>query len=154
AGAVQPVRLLCGVAAGGPAGPPQRRAPAPEGGGPAAALCPDGQRPDPDHPGGDGGRRAPRPASAHPRRPGTGRALRERFAWRYPAAGLAAVPAKVSVTSIVHQTGETTLERPAFLAKEGLSAAEMGTALHAFLEHADFAALAAPARQGRDVLLA
>ena len=55
---------------------------------------------------------------------------------------LAAVPAKVSVTSIVHKAEQTTLERPAFLSKDGLTAAEMGTALHAFLEHADFASLA------------
>lgn len=69
--------------------------------------------------------------------------LREGFAWQYPAAKLAEVPAKVSVTSIVHKAEQTTLERPAFLSKDGLTAAEMGTALHAFLEHADFAALAA-----------
>ena len=68
--------------------------------------------------------------------------LREGFAWHYPAAELAAVPAKVSVTSIVHKAEQTTLERPAFLSKDGLTAAEMGTALHAFLEHADFSALA------------
>ena len=69
--------------------------------------------------------------------------LRAGFGWQYPAADLAAVPAKVSVTSIVHKQEQTTLERPAFLSKDGLTAAEMGTALHAFLEHADFAALAA-----------
>ena len=54
--------------------------------------------------------------------------LQEGFAWRYPAAKLAAVPAKVSVTSIVHKAEQTTLERPAFLSKDGLTAAEMGTA--------------------------
>ena len=48
------------------------------------------------------------------------------------------MPAKVSVTGIVHKAEQTTLERPGFLAKDGLTAAEMGTALHAFLEHADF----------------
>ena len=68
--------------------------------------------------------------------------LRQGFAWQYPAAALAQVPAKVSVTSIVHKAEQTTLERPGFLSKDGLTAAEMGTALHAFLEHADFAALA------------
>mgnify|MGYP000087742424 CR=1 FL=1 len=68
--------------------------------------------------------------------------LRAGFAWQYPAADLARVPAKVSVTSIVHKAEQTTLERPGFLSKDGLTAAEMGTALHAFLEHADFAALA------------
>ena len=69
--------------------------------------------------------------------------LRQGFGWQYPAAALAAVPAKVSVTGIVHRAEQTTLERPGFLARDGLTAAEMGTALHAFLEHADFAALAA-----------
>ena len=74
--------------------------------------------------------------------------LQEGFAWRYPAAKLAAVPAKVSVTSIVHKAEQTTLERPGFLSKDGLTAAEMGTALHAFLEHADFAQLAAAKAAG------
>ena len=85
--------------------------------------------------------------------PALAAALRAGFDWQYPAAGLAAVPAKVSVTSIVHRTGAVTLERPAFLAKEGLSAAELGTAMHAFLQHADFAALAGPARAGGQALL-
>ena len=75
-------------------------------------------------------------------------ALRQGFAWQYPAAALAGVPAKVSVTGIVHKAEQTTLERPGFLAKDGLTAAEMGTALHAFLEHADFAALAAAKQAG------
>ncbi len=74
--------------------------------------------------------------------------LQEGFAWHYPAAELAAVPAKVSVTSIVHKAEQTTLERPAFLSRDGLTAAEMGTALHAFLEHADFSALAAAKAAG------
>ena len=74
--------------------------------------------------------------------------LRQGFAWQYPAAALAQVPAKVSVTSIVHKAEQTTLERPGFLSKDGLTAAEMGTALHAFLEHADFARLAAAKAAG------
>ena len=79
-------------------------------------------------------------------------ALRAGFGWQYPAADLAALPAKVSVTSVVHKAEQTTLERPAFLSKDGLTAAEMGTALHAFLEHADFAALAAGVDAGGDTL--
>ena len=75
--------------------------------------------------------------------------LRQGFGWQYPAAALANIPAKVSVTSLVHAAERTTLERPGFLSKDGLTAAEMGTALHAFLEHADFAALAA-VRGGED----
>ena len=84
----------------------------------------------------------PEQPAAAPADPALVAGLREGFAWRYPAAELAAVPAKVSVTSIVHKAEQTTLERPAFLSKDGLTAAEMGTALHAFLEHADFSALA------------
>ena len=80
-------------------------------------------------------------------------ALRKGFDWRYPGAVLADIPAKVSVTSLVHATEQTTLERPAFLSKDGLTAAEMGTALHAFLEHADFAALAAVRQAGDDAVL-
>ena len=82
--------------------------------------------------------------------------LRQGFGWKYPAAALAEVPAKVSVTGIVHKAEQTTLERPGFLAKDGLTAAEMGTALHAFLEHADFAALAAAEQAGTldDAILA
>ena len=74
--------------------------------------------------------------------------LRQGFAWQYPAAALAQGPSKVSVTSIVHKAEQTTLERPGFLSKDGLPAAEMGTALHAFLEHADFARLAAAKAAG------
>ncbi|MFR9066976.1 MAG: hypothetical protein ACLVJH_08735 [Faecalibacterium prausnitzii] len=37
---------------------------------------------------------------------------------------------------------------PCLLSKDGLTAAEMGTALHAFLEHADFASLAAAKAAG------
>ena len=88
------------------------------------------------------------PEEAAPADPALVEALRAGFAWRYPAAQLAEVPAKVSVTSIVHKAEQTTLERPAFLSKDGLTAAEMGTALHAFLEHADFAALAAARAAG------
>ncbi len=80
--------------------------------------------------------------------------LRENFRWQYPAARLADVPAKVSVTSIVHRAEQTTLERPAFLSKDGLTAAEMGTALHAFLEHADFAALETAKQSGENALCA
>ena len=91
----------------------------------------------------------PEQPEAAPADPALVAGLQEGFAWHYPAAGLAAVPAKVSVTSIVHKAEQTTLERPAFLSKDGLTAAEMGTALHAFLEHADFSALAAAKDAGR-----
>ena len=90
----------------------------------------------------------PEQPAAAPADPALVAGLQEGFVWQYPAAELAAVPAKVSVTSIVHKAEQTTLERPAFLSKDGLTAAEMGTALHAFLEHADFSALAAAKAAG------
>ena len=90
----------------------------------------------------------PEQPAAAPADPAMVAGLQEGFAWHYPAAELAAVPAKVSVTSIVHKAEQTTLERPAFLSRDGLTAAEMGTALHAFLEHADFSALAAAKAAG------
>ena len=93
------------------------------------------------------GQETEQPATA-PADPALVAGLQEGFAWHYPAAELAAVPAKVSVTSIVHKAEQTTLERPAFLSRDGLTAAEMGTALHAFLEHADFSALAAAKAAG------
>ena len=94
----------------------------------------------------------PQQAEQTPADPALVAALREGFRWQYPAAALVALPAKVSVTSIVHRQEQTTLERPAFLSKDGMTAAEMGTALHAFLEHADFAALAAGKAAGDEAL--
>ena len=72
--------------------------------------------------------------------------VEERLAWTYPRAALAGVPAKVSVTALVHSAEEATLQRPSFLYKEGLTAAEKGTALHAFLQYADFEAASADVR--------
>ena len=70
------------------------------------------------------------------------------FGWQYPDADQIRVPVKVSVTSLVHQRDDIILERPGFMSAAGMTAAEMGTALHAFLEHADFGLLAAAAAQG------
>lgn len=73
------------------------------------------------------------------------------FAWQYPRAALTRVPAKVSVTALVHREEPSAIERPAFLAAGGMSAAEKGTALHAFLQYADLAAAASdlPAETAR-----
>ncbi|MCI2046590.1 MAG: UvrD-helicase domain-containing protein [Faecalibacterium sp.] len=78
--------------------------------------------------------------------------IEDSFAWQYPAAAETEIPAKVSVTAVVHKSEATTLERPGFLSAAGMTAAEKGTALHTFLEHADFAALAAAKRQGEAAL--
>jgi ATP-dependent helicase/nuclease subunit A len=64
--------------------------------------------------------------------------LQEGFAWRYPAAKLAAVPAKVSVSAVAHAARPVALERPAFLQKTGMTGAERGTAIHAFMQSVPF----------------
>ncbi len=79
-------------------------------------------------------------------------AIEDSFQWQYPAAAETEIPAKVSVTAVVHKSEATTLERPGFLSAAGMTAAEKGTALHTFLEHADFAALAAAKRAGEAAL--
>ncbi len=75
------------------------------------------------------------------------------FAWQYPQKALTKTPAKVSVTGIVHKSQNTILSRPSFIAKEGLSAAERGTAMHAFLQHVDFAKIVKAKQQGTAELI-
>lgn len=65
------------------------------------------------------------------------------FAARYEDAPLCALPAKLSVSDLAHGDDAPVLARPSFLYKEGLTAAERGTALHAALQFMDFDAAAA-----------
>lgn len=65
-------------------------------------------------------------------------ALRENFAWRSPGTALRDIPVKVSVSAVTHTARQTTLERPAFLQKSGVTGAERGTAIHAFLQNVPF----------------
>ncbi len=48
------------------------------------------------------------------------------------------MPLKLSVTAISHKKAEAVFSRPAFTYKEGLTAAEQGTAMHEFLQFANF----------------
>ena len=64
--------------------------------------------------------------------------LRASFAWRSPRAALEKVPAKVSVSAVVHAARPVALERPAFLQKSGMTGAERGTAIHAFMQSVPF----------------
>ena len=85
-------------------------------------------------------------------------AILQSFAWQDPRRALRDIPAKVSVSAVVHAARETTLERPAFLQKSGMTGAERGTAIHAFLQSVPFDApqidLAAEVgRQTRERLL-
>ena len=71
-------------------------------------------------------------------------ALRERLAFTPPTLPLSTVPAKLAVTAIAEQRGQSALYRPAF-ARDGLTAAERGTAMHKFMQCADYAAASASA---------
>ncbi|MGN0983951.1 MAG: UvrD-helicase domain-containing protein [Gemmiger sp.] len=66
------------------------------------------------------------------------RALLKSFSWQYPEQALREIPAKVSVSAVAHAARELTLERPAFLQKQGMTGAERGTAIHAFLQSVPF----------------
>ena len=69
--------------------------------------------------------------------------LRRHADFVYPYEKLGGVPVKVAASALAHrfagQEHERFLSRPAFLSDEKLSAAEKGTALHAFMQFADFA---------------
>ena len=64
--------------------------------------------------------------------------LRQSFAWRSPRAPLQKIPAKVSVSAVAHAARPVALERPAFLQKTGMTGAERGTAIHAFMQSVPF----------------
>ena len=64
--------------------------------------------------------------------------LRQSFAWHNPRAPLQKIPAKVSVSAVAHAARPVALERPAFLQKSGLTGAERGTAIHAFMQSVPF----------------
>lgn len=66
------------------------------------------------------------------------RALEETFAWQNPRAALQKIPAKVSVSAVAHAARPVALERPAFLQKSGMTGAERGTAIHAFMQSVPF----------------
>ena len=80
------------------------------------------------------------PAAPPPPKPdaGTVARLRESFAWHSPRAALETVPAKVSVSAVAHAAKPVLLERPAFLQKSGMTGAERGTAIHAFMQSVPF----------------
>ncbi|NLS85039.1 MAG: helicase-exonuclease AddAB subunit AddA [Ruminococcaceae bacterium] len=66
--------------------------------------------------------------------------LLDSFDEALPLAALSTLPAKLSVSEITHRAAVRILARPDFMYKEGLTGAEMGTAQHAFMQFADFAA--------------
>ena len=61
----------------------------------------------------------------------------------YPYEGLLKLPVKVAASTLAHKQNdraERYLNRPAFLSGQKLNSAEKGTALHAFMQFADFVA--------------
>ncbi len=68
--------------------------------------------------------------------------LKQRLAYRYPYAALARIPAKVAASQLSHEglsRQHIADKRPDFLQREGLSATQKGTALHTFMQFADYA---------------
>jgi ATP-dependent helicase/nuclease subunit A len=67
------------------------------------------------------------------------------LSYRYPYAALSSVSAKEAVSKLAGEQFEARFaasSRPAFLSKKGLTPAERGTALHAFMQFADYGAAA------------
>lgn len=68
--------------------------------------------------------------------------LRQRRDYRYPYADLFGVPAKLAASQLSHQKmsrDHIGVSRPAFLQSEGLTPAQKGTAMHTFMQYADYA---------------
>ncbi|MBQ9859428.1 MAG: helicase-exonuclease AddAB subunit AddA [Clostridia bacterium] len=77
---------------------------------------------------------------------GLAAALRQRFGYVYPYEALQSVPAKLAASQLSHESmsrDHIAVSRPAFLQKEGLTAAQKGTALHTFMQYADLTRAAA-----------
>ncbi len=72
--------------------------------------------------------------------------LRERIAYTYPHEKLSRVPTKLAASEITADPTRPDLvahARPSFVVKQKLTPAERGTAMHEFMQFADFAAAAA-----------
>ena len=71
------------------------------------------------------------------------RQLQENAARTYPYQETVEIPAKVAASKLAAERAgeeEITLSRPAWLGEQGMTPAERGTALHAFMQFADFSA--------------
>lgn len=96
--------------------------------------------------------KTPPPADAE-----TAAALKAHMAYRYPFAALSGVPVKLAVSALAHRKAQAdyiATRRPAFLAEDGMTPAERGTALHTFMQYADYMAAAADVKAEADRLLA
>lgn len=76
--------------------------------------------------------------------------IESNLSYRYPFTALCSVSAKEAVSKLAGKQFEARFaasSRPAFLSKKGLTPAEQGTALHAFMQFADYAAAAQDSKQ-------
>ena len=67
--------------------------------------------------------------------------LKQRFNAVYPYEDIVNLPTKVSVSQVAHDSAEdnlTAMAHPSFLLNEDLSPAQKGTAIHAFMQYADY----------------
>ena len=72
--------------------------------------------------------------------------LKARLGYSYPYTALARVPAKVAASQLSHEglsRQHVADKRPDFLQQDGMSAAQKGTALHTFMQFADYTCAAA-----------
>ena len=84
------------------------------------------------------------------------RRLQEQIAFPYPYQQAVEIPAKVAASKLAAErdgSREITLSRPAWLGEQGMTPAERGTALHAFMQFADFAAAQDHPERERDRLV-
>ncbi len=83
--------------------------------------------------------------------------LKENIEYVYPYAELSEIPAKVAASELAAEEFSeefAALSRPAFLGSSGLTPAERGTALHAYMQFADYAAAARDTQAELDRLVA
>ncbi|MBQ4333401.1 MAG: helicase-exonuclease AddAB subunit AddA [Clostridia bacterium] len=81
--------------------------------------------------------------TAFPVKEGLAKELRQRVAYEYPYQPLLGVPAKLAASQLSHEAMHRDYiaqSRPAFLQAEGMTAAQKGTALHTFMQFADYGA--------------
>ena len=83
--------------------------------------------------------------------------LQQNFAWQYPYSALEGIASKMAVTQLTEKHTQMQTEcnaQPAFVSRGGLTPAQRGTAMHQFLENADFAAAAIDLQAEIDRLVA
>jgi ATP-dependent helicase/nuclease subunit A len=87
----------------------------------------------------------PAPPGMPPPNPVLQQKLQERFEMKNPHEALSRIPVKAAISVLAEEEQAHTFAltaRPAFLSKSGLSPAERGTAMHTYLQFADYPAAA------------